>query len=223
MAEKTSTVADSASWKSDKSGTKSFSREILTQTLSGATVAMAMIPEAVAFALVAKVQPEVGLHAAWIMCLVVGLLGGRSGMISGATGSTAVVMGPVVASHGVGLLFYAVIMSGIFELVFGVFRIHNTLKYVTLPVKIGFLNALAIVIFEAQKHSFYKPTDHSVEETEMTHKMIDGTPLYLMLALAVVALTINLLPFEKLQRLPLALISIAVCTCIEWGIIRTKY
>jgi len=223
MDEKDSNAASSADWKSDKSETKSLSREILNQTLSGFTVAMAMIPEAVAFALVAKVQPEVGLHAAWIMCLVCGLLGGRSGMISGATGSTAVMMGPVVASHGVGTLFYAVMLSGIFELFFGVLRIHNTLKYVTLPVKIGFLNALAIVIFEAQKHSFYEPVDHSVEETEMAHQFVEGTPLYLMLGLAFVALIINLLPFEKLQKLPLALISIAICTGLEWGLIRLKY
>jgi len=160
MAEKNSKAASGAVWKNDQSGkkpTKTIPKEILTQTLSGATVAMAMIPEAVAFALVAKVQPEVGLHAAWIMCTVCGLLGGRSGMISGATGSTAVVMGPIVASSGVGSLFYAVILSGIFELVFGVLKIHNMLKYVTLPVKLGFLNALAIVIFDAQKHSFYVP------------------------------------------------------------------
>jgi len=212
------TYATSAVDKGHKNGkqmTKSLPKEILTQTLSGATVAMAMIPEAVAFALVAGVQPQVGLHAAWIMCVVCGLLGGRSGMISGATGSTAVVMGPVVASYGVGYLFYAVILSGIMEVCFGLLKIHNALKFVTLPVKLGFLNALAIVIFDAQKHSFLKPLDHSVEETEMAHLYITGTPLYLMITLAVIALIINLLPFEKLQRLPLALISIIVCTGLE--------
>jgi len=136
-------------------------------------------------------------------------------MVSGATGSTAVVMGPVVASYGVGYLFYAVVLSGVMELCLGALRIHNAMKFVTLPVKLGFLNALAIVIFEAQKHSFYKPADHGDEETEHSQTFITGIKLYLMLSLAIIALIINLIPFEKLQRLPLALISIVICTGLE--------
>jgi len=132
-------------------------------------------------------------------------------------------MGPLVASYGVGYLFYAVILSGMMEVVYGMLRIHKMLKFVTFPVKLGFLNALAIVIFDAQKHSFYKPRDHSVEETELAHEYITGTPLYLMITLAVIALVINLLPFKKLQRLPLALISIVVCTVLEWALIRLKF
>jgi len=96
------------------------------------------------------------------------------------------------------------------------------LKFVTLPVKIGFLNALAIVIFDAQKHSFYKPKDHSVEKTDMEHEYITGTTLWLMITLTVIALIINLLPCKKLKRLPLALISIVICTGLEWGLIRSS-
>jgi len=97
------------------------------------------------------------------------------------------------------------------------------LKFVTLPVKIGFLNALAIVIFDAQKHSFYEPVDHSVEETDQEHAYITGTALWLMIGLAVIALVINLLPCKKLQKLPLALISIIICTALEWGLIRSEF
>jgi len=116
-----------------------------------------------------------------------------------------------------------VTLSGAMEVCFGALRIHKLMKFVTLPVKLGFLNALAIVIFEAQKHSFYEPADHKEGEIAHSQKFISGIPLYLMLSLAIIALIINLIPFEKLQKLPLALISIVICTGLEWGLIRIKY
>ncbi len=124
--------------------------EAKTNILSGLTVALALVPEAIAFALVAHVNPLVGLYAAFIMCLITASFGGRPGMISGATGSTAVVMVALVAQHGVQYLFAAVVLMGILQIVFALFRLGKFIRMVPHPVMLGFVNGLAILVFRAQ-------------------------------------------------------------------------
>jgi SulP family sulfate permease len=121
-----------------------------TETLSGLTVALALVPEAVAFALIAGVEPLVGLYAAFIVCLITALFGGRPGMISGATGALAVVMVSLVTTHGVQYLFSAVILMGIIQVIMGLMRLGKFIRLVPEPVILGFVNGLAIVIFLAQ-------------------------------------------------------------------------
>lgn len=134
-------------------GTLSFS-EAKTNTLSGLTVALALVPEAIAFALVAHVNPLVGLYAAFLMCLITAIFGGRPGMISGATGSMAVVMVALVVQHGVQYLFATIVVTGVLQIVFGLLRFGKFIRMVPHPVMLGFVNGLAIVIFLAQMGHF---------------------------------------------------------------------
>jgi SulP family sulfate permease len=122
--------------------------------LSGLTVALALVPEAVAFAFVAGVQPLVGLYAAFMVGLITACIGGRPGMISGATGALAVVMVALVADHGVEYLFATVVLMGILQILAGVFRLGKFIRMVPHPVMLGFVNGLAIVIFLAQLSQF---------------------------------------------------------------------
>ena len=115
--------------------------------LSGLTVALALVPEAVAFALLAGLNPLVGLYAAFTIGIVTSILGGRPGMISGATGAIAVVIGTLVAIHGVEYLFAAVVLTGIIQVVFGILKMGKFIRLVPHPVFLGFVNGLAIVIF----------------------------------------------------------------------------
>lgn len=125
-----------------------------TDVLSGLTVALALVPEAVAFAFVAGVHPLVGLYAAFLVGLVTSLIGGRPGMISGATGALAVVMVALVADHGVEYLFATVVLMGILQILAGVLRLGKFIRLVPHPVMLGFVNGLAIVIFLAQMTQF---------------------------------------------------------------------
>ena len=118
--------------------------------LSGLTVALALVPEAVAFAFVAGVNPLTGLYAAFMVGLITAVIGGRPGMISGATGALAVVMVSLVADHGVEYLFAAVVLMGILQVTAGVLRLGKYIRMVPHQVMLGFVNGLAIVIFLAQ-------------------------------------------------------------------------
>lgn len=148
--------------------------QIKTELLAGLTVALALVPEAVAFAFVAGVEPLVGLYAAFIVGLVTALFGGRPGMISGATGALAVVMVALVASHGVEYLFATVVLMGILQVLAGVFKLGKFIRLVPHPVMLGFVNGLAIVIFLAQMGQFKVPG---------SAEWLSGAPLYLMLGL----------------------------------------
>ncbi len=121
-----------------------------TDFLSGITVALALVPEAIAFALIAHVSPLTGLYAAFFLCLITALFGGRPGMISGATGALAVVMVSLVMQHGVEYLFASVVLMGVFQLLFGFLRLGKFIRMVPFSVMLGFVNGLAIVIFLAQ-------------------------------------------------------------------------
>ncbi|MGB1702032.1 MAG: SulP family inorganic anion transporter, partial [Cycloclasticus sp.] len=122
--------------------------------LSGLTVALALVPEAVAFAFVAGVEPLVGLYAAFMVGLITAAIGGRPGMISGATGALAVVMVSLVATHGVEYLFATVVLMGLLQVAAGVFKLGKFIRLVPHPVMLGFVNGLAIVIFMAQLQQF---------------------------------------------------------------------
>lgn len=127
------------------------------EILSGLTVALALVPEAVAFAFVAGVDPLVGLYAAFMVGLLASIFGGRPGMISGATGAMAVVMVALVAEHGVEYLFAAVVLTGLIQILAGILRLGKYIRIVPHPVMLGFVNGLAIVIFLAQIPHFQIP------------------------------------------------------------------
>lgn len=124
------------------------------EILAGLTVALALVPEAIAFAFVAGVEPLIGLFAAVFMAFIPALLGGRPGMISGATGATAVVMTPLVAMHGLEYLFAAVVLCGLIQIGFGLLKWGKFAHLIPLPVMIGFVNGLALVIGYAQLKQF---------------------------------------------------------------------
>ena len=129
------------------------------EILSGLTVALALVPEAVAFAFVAGVDPLVGLYAAFMVGLLASIFGGRPGMISGATGAMAVVMVSLVADHGVEYLFAAVVLTGLIQISAGIFKLGKFIRIVPYPVMLGFVNGLAIVIFLAQIQHFQVDVD----------------------------------------------------------------
>src|SRR5690606_30360909 len=118
-----------------------------TEVLSGLTVALALVPEAVAFAMIAGLPPLVGLYAAFVMGLVTSILGGRPGMISGATGAVAVVIVVLAKSHGVEYVFATVVLAGIIQILAGFLKLGKLIRLVPHPVIFGFVNGLAIIIF----------------------------------------------------------------------------
>lgn len=151
-----------------------------TEILSGLTVAMALVPEAVAFALIAGLAPLTGLYAAFVMGLVTALFGGRPGMISGATGAVAVVLVSLAASHGVEYIFATVVLAGIIQLLAGFLKLGKFIRLVPQPVIYGFVNGLAVVIFMAQLAQF-KSADGN---------WLSGTALYLMVGLVLLTMVI---------------------------------
>ncbi|GAB4544424.1 MAG: SulP family inorganic anion transporter [Phycisphaerales bacterium] len=157
---------------------------VRADVLSGLTVALALVPEAVAFAFVAGVPPLVGLYAAFIMCLVTSVLGGRPGMISGATGAMAVVVVALVADHGIGYLFPAVALCGLIQITVGALKLGKLIRIVPHPVMLGFVNGLAIVILLAQFSSFKALGDDG------TLQWLQGTRLWLMLGLVGITMAI---------------------------------
>jgi SulP family sulfate permease len=136
-----------------------FSQEVnyKTEILSGLTVALALVPEAIAFALIAGLSPLTGLYAAFVMGLVTSVLGGRPGMISGATGAVAVVIVTLAQQHGVEYVFAAVVLAGLLQVLAGVLRLGKLMRLVPQPVIFGFVNGLAIIIFMSQLDQFKNP------------------------------------------------------------------
>lgn len=184
-----------------------------TELLSGLTVALALVPEAVAFAFVAGVHPLVGLYAAFMVGLVTAILGGRPGMISGATGALAVVMVSLVADHGIEYLFATVVLMGVIQIGVGLLRWGKFIRLVPHPVMLGFVNGLAIVIFLAQLQQFRVPGSDGTE-------WLSGASLWIMLAL--VALTMAVIwALPKLTSVvpaPLAGILVVAAVVIGFGI-----
>jgi SulP family sulfate permease len=179
--------------------------------LSGLTVALALVPEAVAFAFVAQVDPLVGLYAAFIVGLITSIFGGRPGMISGATGALAVVMVSLVVEHGVEYLFATVLLMGILQVLAGVFKLGKFIRMVPHPVMLGFVNGLAIVIFLAQLGQF------KVMDSSGQLQWMSGSPLLIMAGL--VALTMAIIHFlpKLTTSIPSSLAAILVVTGIVIG------
>ena len=187
---------------------------IKIEVLSGLTVALALVPEAVAFSFVAGVHPLVGLYAAFIVGLITAAIGGRRGMISGATGALAVVMVALVAKHGVEYLFATVVLMGIFQILAGVFRLGKFIRLVPHPVMLGFVNGLAIVIFLAQLSQFQVP---GPDEAKV---WMTGLPLIIMLGLVVLTMLIiwGMPKITNVIPAPLAGIAIVAGIVIFFGI-----
>lgn len=137
-------------------------------TLSGITVSLALVPEAVAFAFVAGVHPLVGLYAAIIVGFITSIFGGRPGMVSAAAGSLAVVMMHLVMEHGASYLFAAVIMMGVFQIFIGVMKWGRFIRMVPAPVMLGFVNGLALIILVAQFSQFKDASGEWLSTNSMT-------------------------------------------------------
>ncbi|MGB3666493.1 MAG: SulP family inorganic anion transporter [Bermanella sp.] len=172
--------------------------------LSGLTVALALVPEAVAFAFVAGVNPLVGLYAAFMVGIITSIFGGRPGMISGATGAMAVVMVALVADHGVQYLFAAVVLCGLIQMLFGIMKLGKFIRLVPQPVMLGFVNGLAIVIFLSQLEQFKFVDDAGMKA------WLEGNAMIVMLGL--VALTMAIIHFlpKLTNAIPSALAAIVV-------------
>ena len=194
---------------------------VRTELLSGLTVALALIPEAVAFAFVAGVHPLVGLYAAFLVGLVTAVLGGRPGMISGATGALAVVMVALVAEHGVEYLFATVVLMGILQIIAGVMQWGKFIRLVPHPVMLGFVNGLAIVIFLAQLTQFKVPGTAEVSgHGSSGGEWLSGSSLYMMLALVVLTMfIIYIMPrITRIIPSPLAGIGVVAGLVIFFGL-----
>ncbi len=193
-------------------------RQAKTEILSGLTVALALVPEAVAFAFVAGVHPLVGLYAAFIVGLITAIFGGRPGMISGATGALAVVMVSLVAEHGVEYLFAAVVLMGLIQIAAGVFRLGKFIRLVPHPVMLGFVNGLAIVIFLAQLSQFQVPgTAEAAGHGLAGGEWMTGWPLIIMLALVVLTMAIIWVMPRLTRAIPAPLAGIGIVAAIVIG------
>jgi SulP family sulfate permease len=179
-----------------------------TEVLSGLTVALALIPEAVAFALIAGLSPLTGLYAAFVVGLITSIFGGRPGMISGATGAIAVVIVALAARHGVEYVFATVVLAGVIQILAGLLRLGKFIRLVPHPVMFGFVNGLAIVIFMAQLTQFKTPEG----------AWLSGTPLWVMLGLVLLTMLI-IWGLPKLTKvIPASLAAILVIAGLVLGL-----
>jgi sulfate permease, SulP family len=179
-------------------------QEIKLNLLSGLTVALAMVPEAIAFALIAHVSPLTGLYAAVIVSFITATFGGRPGMISGATGALAVVMVALVVQHGAEYLFATVVLMGILQMLFAVAKLGKFIRMVPHPVMLGFVNGLAIVIFLAQFGHF------KTIAADGTVSWMSGLPLYTMAGLITLTMAIIYLLPKLTKAIPSTLAAIMV-------------
>ncbi|WP_341200569.1 SulP family inorganic anion transporter [Croceibacter atlanticus] len=171
-----------------------------TEILSGLTVAMALVPEAIAFALIAGLSPLTGLYAAFVLGLITSIFGGRPGMISGATGAVAVVIVSLVQSHGVEYVFATVVLAGLIQVLAGIFKLGKLMRLVPHPVIFGFVNGLAIIIFMSQLTQF----------KDASGDWLTGTSLYVLLGLVLLTMLI-IWGLPKLSKaIPAALVAILV-------------
>ena len=178
------------------------------EILAGLTVALALVPEAIAFAFVAGVTPLSGLYAAFIVGLITALIGGRPGMISGATGALAVVMVALVADHGSQYLFATVVLMGILQLIAGIFKLGKFIRMVPQPVMLGFVNGLAIVIGISQLSQF--KTINSVGDSVW----IEGDMLMYSIIFVVLTMYIIWLIPKITKVLPSTLVGILFTTIL---------
>lgn len=184
------------------------SGSIKSDVLSGLTVSLALVPEAIAFAFVAGVEPVIGLYSAFFLGLITAIVGGRPGMISGATGAMAVVVVTLVLQHGVNFLFPTVILCGLIQIAIGIGRLGKLIRMVPHSVMLGFVNGLAIVIGLAQLGSF------KTLAVDGALVYLQGAPLYWMLSMVVLTMAIIWLLPKVTQAVPASLAAILSVTLI---------
>ncbi len=201
-------------------------QNIKNDILSGLTVALALVPEAIAFSFVAGVDPKVGLYAAFIMGLITSVLGGRPGMISGATGAVAVIFAPMIAmvmekkqalglsfaesmESALGYLFVAVILMGMIQITFGALKLGKFIRLVPHPVMLGFVNGLAIIIFKSQFSQFTQGGN-----------ILPSVPLLLMLLLVALTMAIGIVLPKYTKAIPATLAGIVSVSIIGYVINR---
>lgn len=168
------------------------------------TVALALVPEAVAFALIAGLSPLTGLYAAFVMGLVTSIFGGRPGMISGATGAVAVVIVSLVKSQGVEYVFATVILAGILQMSAGFLRLGKLMRLVPHPVIFGFVNGLAIIIFMSQLAQF------TTDSTNPDAPWLSGMALYSFVGLVLLSISILVFLPKITRAFPAGLAAILV-------------
>lgn len=178
--------------------------QIKTEILSGLTVAIALVPEAIAFSFIVGVDPIYGIYSAFMIGLITSLFGGRAGMISGATGAVAVIYAPLVATQGIEYMFLAVILAGIIQMIFGFFNLGRLIRLIPHAVMLGFVNGLALVIFRSQL-DFFK-----VEGT-----WISGSPLIIMSTLVILTMVIILYLPKVTKIVPSSLVAIIFVTIVS--------
>ncbi len=176
-----------------------------TEILSGITVALALVPEAVAFALIAGLSPLTGLYAAFVMGLVTSIFGGRPGMISGATGAIAVVIVSLAHSHGVEYVFATVVLAGLIQMAAGFLKLGKLIRLVPHPVIFGFVNGLAIIIFMSQLGQFKDPSGN----------WLTGETLYILLGLVLLTMLI----IWGLPRITKAVPASLVAILVVFGVV----
>jgi len=197
---------------------------VKNDVLSGLTVALALVPEAVAFAFVAGVEPLVGLYAAFMVGLITACIGGRPGMISGATGALAVVMVALVADHGVEYLFATVVLMGILQIGAGVMKLGKFIRMVPHPVMLGFVNGLAIVIFLAQLGQFGIAGEPGwlhgtfMEGSILDVAWLEGAQLNMLLGLVCLTMAIIYFLPRITKALPSSLVAIVVVSLLVLGL-----
>lgn len=163
--------------------------------LAGIVVSLALIPEAIAFSIIAGVDPMVGLYASFCIAVIIAFVGGRPGMTSAATGAMALLMVPLVKEHGVEYLFAATILTGVIQVIFGVLKVAKVMRFIPRAVMIGFVNALAILIFMAQ-------VPHFVGISMMTYAFV-----------AITLLIVYVVP-RFFKTIPAPLLAIVVLTVV---------
>lgn len=168
---------------------------IRADVLAGIVVALALIPEAIAFSIIAGVNPMVGLYASFSIAVIIAFVGGRPGMISAATGAMALLMVPLVRDYGIEYLLAATILTGVIQILFGIFKVARVMKFIPRAVMIGFVNALAILIFMAQ-------VPHFLGISTMTYVFV-----------AVTLLIVYILP-RFLKSIPAPLIAIVALSAL---------
>lgn len=173
------------------------------EILAGLTVAMTMIPESLSFSILAGLPPLTGLYAAFIMGLITAVFGGRPGMVSGGAGATVIVLIALMQSHGIEYVFGAVLMAGVFQILVGVFKLGKFIRLVPQSVMYGFVNGLAVVIFMSQLGQFK-------ESQNGTLSWMSGAPLYTMIGLVTLTVSIVLIFPRITKKIPASLVAIMI-------------
>ena len=191
--------------------------EMKMEVLAGLTSALSLVPEVVGFALVAHVNPLTGLYAAFILCLVAAIWGGRPGMISGAAGSMAVVSAGLVVQHGVEYLFATIVLTGVLQMLFAWFRLGKLIRMVPHPVMLGFVNGLAIIIASAQLQHFHARAANG------TITWMAPAMLLTMLGLVAITAAVTVLLPKLTKAFPSALAGILIATACALALgIKTR-